>query len=56
MQSVITRCPICGKEVKEKVESFPFCSWQCKWVDLSYWLEEEYRIPDSLEKEEDEND
>jgi uncharacterized protein len=45
-------CPICGNPVerprRDAVEStaYPFCSERCRLVDLSRWLDEDYRIPD----------
>lgn len=45
------RCPICNKIVKaspaekpEKAKFFPFCSQQCKYIDLGAWLDAEYKI------------
>jgi len=46
------RCPICKKYfVRQKGEKdfFPFCSRECKLVDLGAWLGEEYRISEPLE-------
>jgi hypothetical protein len=34
----------------------PFCSERCKWLDLSKWLDGEYRIPDGPVKEPDDDD
>jgi hypothetical protein len=50
------KCPICGKEVKfynkDKLPpAFPFCSKRCKLIDLGKWLNEDYRISDSIPKE-----
>ena len=45
-------CPICGAVVDRAkpgaVErtAYPFCSERCRLVDLSRWLDEDYRIPD----------
>jgi len=45
------RCPICHKIVKvpaqgenEEAKFFPFCSKQCKLIDLGAWLDAKYRI------------
>ena len=45
-------CPICGASVDRpgpgaiEPTSYPFCSERCRLVDLSRWLDEDYRIPD----------
>jgi uncharacterized protein len=40
-------CPICRKEARRRPENaaFPFCSSQCKLVDLGRWLDGSYRVP-----------
>lgn len=40
-------CPICKKPVPPLGENavFPFCSPQCKLVDLGRWLDGSYRVP-----------
>ena len=40
-------CPICARAVAPRVEnkSFPFCSSNCKLVDLGRWLDGSYRMP-----------
>lgn len=45
------KCPVCGKTVITSVQRqaheqgvLPFCSDQCKLVDLGAWLDAEYRI------------
>jgi uncharacterized protein len=40
-------CPICRKSAGPRPENpaFPFCSPQCKLVDLGRWLEGGYRVP-----------
>ncbi len=40
-------CPICRREARPRPEnkSFPFCSSQCKLIDLERWLEGSYRLP-----------
>lgn len=46
-------CPICRKEVPPRSvnKSFPFCSPRCRAVDLGKWLGEEYRVPERLADE-----
>jgi uncharacterized protein len=47
-------CPICRKPApKEGNQWFPFCSDRCKVLDLSKWINAEYRI---ASREEDEGD
>ncbi|AUX21058.1 hypothetical protein SOCEGT47_015360 [Sorangium cellulosum] len=40
-------CPICRKSAGPRPENpaFPFCSAQCKLVDLGRWLDGSYRVP-----------
>jgi uncharacterized protein len=40
-------CPICGRDVPPRPNNsaFPFCSGQCKLVDLGHWLDGKYRVP-----------
>ena len=40
-------CPICRKEARRRPDNaaFPFCSPQCKLVDLGRWLDGNYRVP-----------
>jgi len=48
MSDAATRpCPICRKGAALPAENrwFPFCSDRCKALDLSKWINEEYRIP-----------
>ena len=48
-------CRTCGKRLTyEKVGDlpyFPFCSEQCKLLDLGAWFDEERRIPDAQSDE-----
>ena len=37
------RCPICRKPAVDEFR--PFCSADCRRVDLDRWLGEAYRIP-----------
>lgn len=49
-------CPICHKTLDDVPDDYPprpFCSPQCKLVDLHKWLNEEYRISTPLEAGED---
>jgi len=41
------KCPICRKDVEAPAGNqwFPFCSNRCKVIDLSKWLNGEYRVP-----------
>jgi endogenous inhibitor of DNA gyrase (YacG/DUF329 family) len=52
-------CSICKKPV-EKMDNvfFPFCSEQCKLIDLGNWLGDKYSIEgsDSMETGDDPND
>ncbi|MBW1971640.1 MAG: DNA gyrase inhibitor YacG [Deltaproteobacteria bacterium] len=42
------RCPVCNKILPDPPNPFdPFCSNRCKMIDLSKWLNEEYRIHDN---------
>lgn len=47
------KCPICKKGVAPRAENptFPFCSQRCRQVDLGKWIGEEYRVPDRLADE-----
>ena len=39
------KCPRCKKETQwEDNPSRPFCSEQCRLVDLGRWADEDYRI------------
>jgi endogenous inhibitor of DNA gyrase (YacG/DUF329 family) len=49
------RCSVCGtiyefdyKPGEKLPPNFPFCSSQCKAIDLGRWLNEEYRISTPL--------
>ncbi len=41
-------CPICGADVppRKTNKAYPFCSERCRMVDLSKWLDEDYKVPD----------
>ena len=54
-------CPICGNQVEgeslARLAYFPFCSKQCKLIDLGRWLDGTYRLdpdePDDAPEVED---
>lgn len=40
------KCPTCNKQVEWLDNPFrPFCSERCQLVDLSKWVNEDYRVP-----------
>lgn len=44
----MARCPTCNARLDPKTlerAHLPFCSERCKLIDLSKWLDGEYRIP-----------
>jgi uncharacterized protein len=45
--SIVSRCPICKAEAEPRARNrtYPFCSPRCQLVDLSKWLEGDYRVP-----------
>tara|TARA_R110002050_G_scaffold118195_2_gene235444 strand:+ start:66763 stop:66954 length:192 start_codon:yes stop_codon:yes gene_type:complete len=43
MAEKIKKCPICKKETMQEFR--PFCSRQCKNVDLNRWLSGTYVVP-----------
>jgi endogenous inhibitor of DNA gyrase (YacG/DUF329 family) len=54
------RCPVCNKTVKsspqeqsEEAKFFPFCSMQCKLIDLGAWLDAKYRIVSSQQRQQE---
>ena len=61
-KSRIPKCPICNRPLPYDLRDpnpppfFPFCSQQCKLVDLDKWLSEEYSISSPIEIPEDETD
>ena len=40
-----SRCPTCKKLASEP-KAYPFCTERCRLVDLSRWLNEDYRLSD----------
>ena len=39
-------CAICKKPIDPTATDWiPFCSERCKLIDLSHWLDGDYRIP-----------
>ncbi|MCS7149496.1 MAG: DNA gyrase inhibitor YacG [Caldimicrobium sp.] len=50
------KCPICGREFPWENNPYrPFCSRECKLVDLYNWLSEKYRMP-TLDKREEQKE
>jgi len=57
--SMRIECPTCGQRLEDVPDDFPtrpFCSAQCKLIDLGNWLDERYRVsiplsPELLEEE-----
>jgi|ETNmetMinimDraft_26_1059896.scaffolds.fasta_scaffold186530_2 endogenous inhibitor of DNA gyrase (YacG/DUF329 family) len=49
-----TTCPICERICADKDDNpnFPFCSKRCKLLDLSRWLDGDYRVPVGVEQSE----
>lgn len=39
-------CPVCSKAVALEPRSkwFPFCSQECKWIDLGRWIDQRYAV------------
>jgi len=47
------RCPCCNKPLgKDGSEFFPFCSQQCRLIDLNQWLEGRFKVSRPLDPEE----
>lgn len=44
-------CPICAKPSAPDYR--PFCSRRCADVDLARWLNESYRVPETVTDEDD---
>lgn len=43
---MIVKCPVCGvPKVWEGNSTRPFCSKQCRLIDLGAWASEQYRVP-----------
>jgi len=49
MKQRTVNCPQCGKSVVWNQDNLfrPFCSERCKTMDLGQWATESYRIPES---------
>jgi len=45
--SIIVQCPNCNKSIpwNETQKWKPFCSEQCKLIDLGDWISEKHHIP-----------
>tara|TARA_B100000767_G_scaffold85943_1_gene82620 strand:+ start:527 stop:694 length:168 start_codon:yes stop_codon:yes gene_type:complete len=39
------KCPICSKMFDKTLNTKPFCSKRCSYIDLNNWLGEKYSIP-----------
>lgn len=47
-------CPTCGRVLEDVAPTWkprPFCSARCKVVDLGVWLDEGYRVSETLDPE-----
>jgi len=56
-EKVRARCPRCGTVIHWERNAYrPFCSQQCKLIDLGKWIDEEYRLigDDSPSRKEEE--
>ena len=52
---MIVQCPRCGKNAPYENNPFrPFCSKQCKLIDLGKWVSGGYRITGKSDEEETE--
>lgn len=52
---MLITCAICKKNTTWEENPWrPFCSEQCRMIDLGSWMSEEYRIAGKKEEEEDE--
>ncbi|WP_455481793.1 DNA gyrase inhibitor YacG [Bartonella sp. B35(2025)] len=45
-------CPVCGKMSQQN--TYPFCSTQCRAIDLNRWLSGAYILPPPLQKTDEE--
>ena len=48
------KCITCNKEFDVKLDTKPFCSKRCSYIDLNNWLGEKYTI--SINEEDYEKD
>lgn len=46
----LNTCPICGKDVMQDAEHFPFCSDRCRLVDLGKWFSGSYKTSRPIEE------
>lgn len=54
---MITKCPICKKEVELGSPDYPFCGPRCRIIDLGNWASGKYVISTPVEPDEpDENE
>ncbi len=43
------KCLVCNKEFNHKLDTKPFCSKHCSYIDLNNWLSEKYLIQTNQE-------
>ena len=43
------KCVYCKKEFDTKLDTKPFCSKRCSYIDLNNWLGEKYSIQNNEE-------
>jgi len=43
-------CPICGRPANPHTTEYPFCSPQCRMIDLGRWLDGRYMISSPAEQ------
>ena len=57
MKDLKVKCPRCGKQVGWSGNAYrPFCSEECRLVDLGRWADEDYSIPGGQAPEQDSDD
>ena len=50
----LLKCPTCNQKFdSEQSQSVPFCSVRCQQVDLGRWLGEQYGVPWTGAREDD---
>ena len=40
----VIKCITCNREFDPNLNTNPFCSKRCSFIDLNYWLDEKYLI------------
>ena len=54
---LLVPCPRCGKMAPLEGNPYrPFCSRNCKLIDLGKWVDEEYCIPGQADEKDRENE